>query len=284
MQVMADVVKRTIAVPADAPMPLESGEAPALHAKDGRPLWRVFGADQPGECSVCWGKGALRTAEGSYVLCPECQRRHVRARISRLNGVSSWSQSAVGQTFETYAPYDAGTKAALAAVQRWAKGEGQRWIYLHGVPGCGKTHLAAAAANYLTGEGEVPTLFITMPEMLRWLREAFDQGPNDAGERMDYSSRLQVVQSAPVLILDDLGAEKGSEWVDEVTWLVLDARYRAQAPTFIASNVAPGNMRDARITSRLGDRALVSILQVAAGDFRRKSASERRALGAKANF
>jgi DNA replication protein DnaC len=253
-------------------------EAPALHAKDGSPLWRLPGADDPGACSVCWGKGGLRLATGTYILCPECLRRSASKRIARLNAVSSWSQTAVGQTFENFSAYDQATKLARGAVRSWLLPTGRRWLYLHGAPGCGKSHLAAAAANHLTNAEGIPTLFITAPELYRWLREAFDKGANDFGERMDYSSRLEIVQSAPVLILDDLGAEKGSEWTDEVLWLILDRRYREQAPTLICSNLAPGQMRDARMTSRLNDRALVVVMQAAAVDYRRKGMSERAAL------
>lgn len=71
----------------------------------------------------------------------------------------------------------------------------------------------------------------------------------------------------PVLILDDLGAERLTEWGEEQLFLLLDYRYRHQSPTVVITN-EPLETLPARIYSRLGDRALSTVVYNPAPDFR----------------
>ena len=77
-----------------------------------------------------------------------------------------------------------------------------------GETGCGKTHLAAAIANYAVESG-IPTLFITVPDMLDSLRFSYNN-PDTTFEQ-----RFEEIRTAPLLILDDFGTENATPWAQE---------------------------------------------------------------------
>lgn len=111
----------------------------------------------------------------------------------------------------------------------------------------GKTWEAAAIARTLLLEHRVPVTFDEVPTMLDRLRPNVD-GASDIGQ----------YQSAPVLVLDDLGAEKRTEWTDEQLYRVADFRAKRNLPTIVTSNLPPRGLNDqygARICDRLFEGA-----------------------------
>lgn len=111
-------------------------------------------------------------------------------------------------------------------------------ILLGGV-GTGKTTQAFAAWSALVRHGVGRPAWVTTPDLLESLRPG--RQPDNAG--------LRGLQSADLLLLDDLAAERGSEWTVEVLYRLLDYRYAWELPTIITSNVPPP-----QIAERLGDR------------------------------
>jgi DNA replication protein DnaC len=78
---------------------------------------------------------------------------------------------------------------------------------------------------------------------------------------------LGTAQEAPVLVLDDLGAERWTEWAEEQLFLLLDYRYRLESPTVVITNEALETL-PGRIYSRLGDRVLCQVAYNPAPDYR----------------
>jgi DNA replication protein DnaC len=73
---------------------------------------------------------------------------------------------------------------------------------------------------------------------------------------VDTEAEMERYRSAGVLLLDDIGAAKGSEWVEEVAYRLIDHRYNLMLPTIYATNLLPGTLRDVlgdRIASRLAE-------------------------------
>jgi len=66
--------------------------------------------------------------------------------------------------------------------------------------------VAAATANHLIDDLTIPTLFLTAPNLLRTLRQEVEASKR--GEPLDHRPLLDVAREAPVLILDNLGAEQ----------------------------------------------------------------------------
>ena len=135
------------------------------------------------------------------------------------------------------------------------------WLLLEGGYGCGKTHLAAAIANNAVSKG-VPTLFITVPDLLDSLRFAF----NDP--ETTFEQRFAEIRSADLLILNDFGTQNATPWSQEKIFQVLNYRYINKLATVITTNL----MLDAiegRVRSRLQDSELVKHLKISAPDYRR---------------
>lgn len=118
--------------------------------------------------------------------------------------------------------------------------ETRRGLYIHGPVGTGKTYAAYAILKKL-GDLGFRARFYTMPELLDLIREDFDS-------KGSYNI-TNIMENRSVLIFDDLGAEKSSEWVTETLHKIIDKRYREVLPLIITSNHDLGEL-----ASRVGDR------------------------------
>jgi DNA replication protein DnaC len=135
------------------------------------------------------------------------------------------------------------------------------WLLLQGGFGCGKTHLAAAIANFAVSMG-VPTLFLTVPDLLDALRFSFDS------EDTTFEQRFDEIRNAKLLILDDFGTQNTTNWAQEKLFQIINYRYINKLPTVITTNLALDEI-EPRIRSRLADPELVSPVRINAPDFRR---------------
>ncbi|MEO8611749.1 MAG: ATP-binding protein [Chloroflexota bacterium] len=133
------------------------------------------------------------------------------------------------------------------------------WLVLTGPYGSGKTHLAAAIAHYQQMRG-VPVMFVTVPDLLDYLRVTFSP---DAPVRFD--QMFQKVRTSPFLVLDDLLME-GSSWAKEKLFQIVDYRYVTQLPTVITTYRNPKDL-DPRLRSRILDRRKSRYFAIIASDF-----------------
>ena len=103
-------------------------------------------------------------------------------------------------------------------------------LYLNGSFGCGKTYLISAMFNELA-KHDIESAIIFWPDYLRMLKSLF----NDNNE---YKNAFDKVKEAPLLLIDDLGAENITEWSrDEILCPILQYRMENNLPTFITSNL-----------------------------------------------
>lgn len=144
--------------------------------------------------------------------------------------------------------------------------EPQGWLLFKGGFGAGKTHLAAAIANYRLQLGQ-PALFIVVPDLLDYLRATYS--PNSA---VTYDERFESLRGAPLLLLDDYGAHSATPWAQEKLFQLLNFRYNAQLPTVITTNQELEDI-DLRLRSRLADVTLCQIVTIVAPDFRQSGAN-----------
>jgi DNA replication protein DnaC len=153
--------------------------------------------------------------------------------------------------------------AAERFTQRVADGVSSGGLLLTGPVGSGKTAVAAAVAVELRRAG---VLFRHIRDFLAAAKEEFSQPPDG------YPITERAVR-ARVLVLDDLGAERRTDWTVDVTRDVLERRHAAQAPTVLTTNLAMVDLRDhlgERTYSRLFE--LVERVAVVGSDLRRASA------------
>lgn len=148
-------------------------------------------------------------------------------------------------------------------------------LLLTGCCGSGKTHLAVAILREmvrndligyerLSGAKMKGAAFITAPELLFEIRQSFqDSSDTEEGDIIEKYTKI------PFLILDDLGAEKATEWTITTLYLIIDRRNREERHTIFTTNLSLAEIEtqlSARIASRLAD---CKIIQLKMPDYRK---------------
>lgn len=157
------------------------------------------------------------------------------------------------KTFENFNVTDKTEKAFNACVtfcDDYMKQGSPKGLKLFGNYGCGKTHLCAAIIHKLAG-GKVRTVFMVVPELLRTIRQSFNQD-DDSSRRI-----VDKAEKAALLILDDLGAEKTSDWVREQLYIIINRRYENMLPTIVTTNCTTQEL-----VNRLGERTVSRLIEM----------------------
>jgi DNA replication protein DnaC len=171
-------------------------------------------------------------------------------------------------TFERFHPGGRGLRGkvrdnlegAYRLAREWAEAP-HGWLVLIGGNGSGKTHLAAAVAGYRLERGE-RACFANVPDLLDELRATFAPGAVGRFDRV-----FQPLLDAPLLVLDDLGAQQSSPWAQEKLYQLINHRHLARAHTIVTTNVELGAM-EPRIASRLSDLDVTVVYEITAPDYR----------------
>ena len=209
-----------------------------------------------------------------HIAAPDFRRAGVGDEQSDLSTLNLHAD----KTFETFdlrenelpRPQGDNLRRALELAVAFAD-EPKDWLVFNSVAyGNGKTHLAAAIANYRANAGE-PVLFVVVPDLLDHLRATFNPSANI---RLD--KRFDEVKTAPLLVLDDLGTESATAWAREKLYQLFNYRYNARLPTVITTAV-PVEELDPRLASRMLDGIRCTFFVIEAPSYRGKSTRPRRA-------
>ena len=152
---------------------------------------------------------------------------------------------------------------AMHTAQTFAA-EPEGWLLFNGPRGSGKTHLAVAIAGEQLRHGS-QVFFAFVPTLLDHLRATFS--PDSP---VGYDELFEQINSVPLLVLDDLGAESSTAWAEEKLYQIIVHRHEARLPTVITTVSTIDELEDtkSRIASRLVDGMVVDWLPIVAPNYR----------------
>lgn len=159
--------------------------------------------------------------------------RHYAEAVVTVPQIAAWLRNILSACVET--------RRGPSATLRTGKS-----LLLLGPTGTGKTHQAYGAVRAIAASGvHCQWRFTTSPDFHAKLRPRHG---------VDAETVFEQYANAPLLVLDDLGAAKASEWTEETNYRLVNHRYEHELPTLITSNVEPkllGASLGERVTSRL---------------------------------
>jgi DNA replication protein DnaC len=208
--------------------------------------------DRPAcKLGVCDGSGWIVGPENVARPC-ECRESLVAKR--RARGVSSVIPKRFRDVSFELAANDGVAPTVLAAVRAYTEAIGERLeqgrgLWLMGDVGTGKTSLAMLVSK-AAAEGGHSVAIYSMPRLLARIRRTYDSEPGEDS----YLEFFERLTSVDLLHIDDLGAEKRSDWVLEQLYAIVDERYQSQRSMIVTSNQDYDQLREEigdRVVSRL---------------------------------
>jgi len=218
-------------------------------------------------CPICDGVGLVRVVDqaGRWVSQP-CQCQQIEREERRLAAahIPDRSHDCTLDTYEIYHSADPSLSQALLTARRFVEeypaGTAGKGLLFTGSIGVGKTHLAVGVLQRLVRERGVRGLFCDFRELLKNIQNSYNPQVNTTELEL-----LKPVFTAEVLVVDDLGAQKPSGWIEDTVALILNTRYNDRQTTIITTNYPdasagsgftpdPDGRKPAKSEDTLGDR------------------------------
>ena len=203
-------------------------------------------------CPLCDDTGWRPVEDDSVrrVVRCDCWRDQVgHKRLAEANIPKRYQHCTLGN----FTAYNESLERAVAQARRVADAYPSisAGLFLEGQPGVGKTHLAAAVLKQVIQTTGARGVFYDTRDLLRIIRSTYD--PSIRTTELEI---LRPVMQADLLVLDDLGAEKTSEWVEETMNLIVNTRYNERRVTIFTSNYAdiPDDTDPNALIFRIGHR------------------------------
>lgn len=213
--------------------------------------WRVG----PAIWSRCPKCEEIREANDLRIEAEKKAAEH-RARIERMMQSSCIPRRFQDRVFDTFIADTSAKQKALSVAREYAENfnehrkRGESLIFL-GAPGTGKSHLAVAILHALMPDDV--GLYCTCMGMIRRLRDTWRKD-SDVSE----SDVLRQLEQVPLLVIDEIGVQYGTDGEQNIIFEVLDRRYREQMPTILLTNQDIDGLR-----SMIGDRCFDRLRETA---------------------
>ncbi len=196
-----------------------------------------------------------KTVEMDYVRCEQKIREEERRDVANMIASMHMPKDVLQATIQDLSIDDESRVMIAQKAAQFIKATKEsghlpsKGFYLYGKFGVGKSFVLGALANELASI-KIRSVVVFVPEFLREMKNAI--GDNTLNEKIDY------IKKAPVLMLDDLGAETMTAWTrDEILGTIFHYRMAEQLPTFITSNFNYEELEHHLAQSQKGDIEVV---------------------------
>lgn len=217
-----------------------------------------------GRCSTCGGSGWVLDPDDLAYPCPVCG-----GTLTQKTGVPDVFQNRTLKDFD-FKVYGEDLRKLEMVIQNFESDFVNKWksegkgLYLWSkTPGSGKTLLSCCLLNDMVSQHHLQGRFVSCVGYLSILQQAFTQQSNE--------DRSQVYRTCDLLVLDDLGVQKDSEWTQQEIFRLVNDRLNDGLITLITSNYPPEGLN---VGSRSIDRIMKSciVLQLPEVSIRSKQA------------
>jgi DNA replication protein DnaC len=240
-------------------------------------------------CSICGGSGLQVVQENGRQFAQDCVCR-IERRVTRMLGranIPRRYEHCRLENYDTDLPYSHRSQGvALLTARKFIEGypleNAGQGLLLTGSIGVGKTHLAVGILQALVAERGATGLFYDYRDLLKQVQNSYN--------RQVSATELEIlapVFEAEVLVLDELGASKPTDWVWDTVAHILNTRYNDRRTTIITTNYANagplgtessprGMMREETLGDRIGERMrsrlqeMCVVVEMQGEDFRQK--------------
>lgn len=206
--------------------------------------------DEPEICPKCYGSG-MEVVPGKGARKCECRKQKSKTKSSESARIPKRYNKC---DFENYIPQNESQRSAVWLARKLSKDflpdYDERGMLFMGTVGVGKTHLAVSILKGLTERG-FTCLFYEFGALLKEIQDSYNTSTQTSELKV-----LAPILDAEVLVLDEIGASKPTEWVRDTMAHIINTRYNDKKLTIFTTNYLDERRteRDETLEDRIGVR------------------------------